>query len=124
MTVIEEVENILKEWNGGILRGAKTKFEKKIGSPSGKLSDYLQGRQNPSEITIKNMAKTLQKSEEEIRRLFCNKKEALPYTQNNIKSKGHFQQIINGYKEEVLAAQIRTLEAKLDLIIQLIKGGK
>lgn len=124
MTVIEEVEQLLREWNGGILRGAKTKFENEIGATSGKLGDYLHGRQNPSEIIIKKMSKTLQKSEEEIRRLFCNKKEASPYTQNNIKSKGHFQQIINGYKEETLSAQMRTLEAKLDLIIQLMKNSK
>ena len=73
---------------------------------------------------IKKMASIFGKPEEEIRRIFCTQKESSPYTQNNIRSKGHFQQIINGYKEEALAAQIRTLEAKLDLIIQLMKNSK
>lgn len=124
MAVLEEAERILKEWNNGVDRGAKANSERALNISRGKMTDYLSGRQNPSEETIQKMAKLFNKSEEEIKRIFCTKKESFPYTQNNIKSRGHFQQIINGYKEETLAAQIRTLEAKLDLLIQLVKEGK
>lgn len=122
--IIEEAENLLKNWNKGILDGAKTNLAKELNISPSKISDCLSGRQNPSKNMIKKMASIFGKPEEEIRRIFCTQKESSPYTQNNIRSKGHFQQIINGYKEEALAAQIRTLEAKLDLIIQLMKNSK
>lgn len=124
MAVVEEAKKLLEEWNNGTLTGAQRKLSKKLKISESKISDCLAGRANPSVNMVSKMAGIFNKPEEEIRRIFGNKKEPSSYTQNNIKSKGHFQQIINGYKEEALSAQIRTLEAKLDLIIQLIKGNK
>lgn len=120
----EEAKKILEEWNNGVYRGAQRRLARELGLEENTISQCLSGKQNPSERMINGMSKLFGKSKEEIKRIFCAEKEISAYTQNNIKSKGHFQQIINGYKEEVLAAQMRTLEAKLDLIIQLLKGGK
>ena len=124
MAILEEAERILQEWNNGVDRGAKANSERALNISRGKMTDYLSGRQNPSEETIQKMAKLFNKSEEEIKRIKKKKKESFPYTQNNIKSKGHFQQIINEYKGEAIAAQLRVLEAKIDLLIQLVKRGK
>lgn len=124
MNVSEEAKQLLTDWNNGAYRGAQRRLAKELGLEENTISQCLSERQNPSKRMITGMAKLFNKPEEEIRRIFCTPKEPSPYTQNNIRSKGHFQQIINGYKEEALAAQIRTLEAKLDLIIQLIKGNK
>lgn len=124
MAVLEEAKHILKEWNNGVDRGAKANSERALNISRGKMTDYLSGRQNPSEETIRKMAKLFNKSEEEIKRIFCSEKEKPAYTQNNIRSKGSFHQVINEYKSEALAAQMRTIEAKIDLLIQLVKEGK
>ena len=124
MAVLEEAKHILKEWNSGISRGAKANSERALNISRGKMTDYLSGRQNPSEETIRNMAKLFNKSEEEIKRIFCSEKEKPAYAQNNIRSKGSFHQVINEFKSETLFAQMRTLEAKIDLLIQLVKEGK
>lgn len=124
MAEVEEAKKILEKWNHGTLTGAQRKLSKVLKISESKISDCLGGRANPSGNMVSKMAELFGISEEDVRRIFGNKKEDISYTQNNIKSKGHFQQIINGYKEEVLSARMSTLEAKLDLIIQLLKGGK
>ena len=122
--MVEEAKKILEEWNNGVYRGAQRRLARELGLEENTISQCLSGRQNPSERMINGMSKLFNKPKEEIKRIFCREKETSAYTQNNIKSRGHVQQIINGYKEETLAAQIRTLEAKLDLLIQLVRGGK
>lgn len=124
MAISAEAEQLLKDWNNGVLRGAQRRLSRELGFEENTISQCLSGRQNPSKRMITGMSKLFNKPEEELRSIFCKPKENLPYTQNNIKSKGHFQQIINGYKEEAIAAQMRTLEAKMDLIIQILKEGK
>lgn len=124
MAALEEAEELLKQWNKGIKRGARAKAEKELGISKGKMTAYLKGWQNPSEETIKKMASIFGKSEKEIRRLFCTPKYDTSYYQTNIKSKGSIQQIINAAKVELLEEKMKTIEAKIDLIVQLLKGNK
>ncbi len=124
MAALEEAEELLKQWNKGIKRGAKVKAEKALGISKGKMTAYLKGFQNPSEETIKKMTSIFDKPEGEIRRLFCTPKYDTSYYQTNIKSKGSVQKIINAAKVEVIEEKLKTLDAKLELVIQLIKGSK
>lgn len=120
----EEARKILEKWNNGVYRGAQRRLARELGLEENTISQCLTGKQNPSERMITGMSKIFGKSKEEIKRIFCSEKEKPAYTQNNIRSKGSFHQVINEYKSEALSAQMRTLEAKIDLLIQLVKEGK
>lgn len=120
----EEARKILEKWNNGVYRGAQRRLARELGLEENTISQCLTGKQNPSERMITGMSKIFGKSKEEIKRIFCAEKEKPAYTQNNIRSKGSFHQVINEYKSEALSAQMRALEAKIDLLIQLVKEGK
>ena len=124
MADVEIAKKILEKWNNGTLTGAQRKLSKALNISESKISDCLAGRANPSANMVTKMAELFNKKEDEIRKIFGNKKENMSYTQNNIRSKGNFHQVINEYKSEALAAQMRTLEAKIDLLIHLLKEGK
>ncbi len=125
MAELKEAEDILKEWNGGILRNAKRNLAKKLNLQSQtSISDWLYGRQEPSERAISEMAHLFGKKEEEIKRIFGNNKTKAP-TQNNFKNKDcQIQQIIGNFEAELIKEKLKSLEAKLDLLIQLAKEGK
>ena len=126
MADVEVAKKILEKWNNGTLTGAQRKLSKALNISESKISDCLAGRANPSanmKFVFIEVAK-FNKKEDEIRKIFGNKKEDMSYTQNNIRSKGNFHQVINEYKSEALSAQMRALEAKIDLLIQLVKEGK
>ena len=72
---------------------------------------------------ITGMSKLFGKSKEEIKRIFCTEKEMSTYTQTNIKSKGHFQQIINGYKEETYNLLDGKTKPQLKLRARLKRKG-
>lgn len=120
----EEARKILEKWNNGVYRGAQRRLARELGLEENTISQCLTGKQNPSERMITGMSKIFGKSKEEIKRIFCSEKEKPAYTQNNIRSKGSFHQVINEYKSEALSAQMRAMEAKIDLLIQLVKEGK
>lgn len=119
----EEARKILEKWNNGVYRGAQRRLARELGLEENTISQCLTGKQHPSERMITGMSKIFGKSKEEIKKIFCAEKE-ISYTQNNIRSKGNFHQVINEYKSEALSAQMRALEAKIDLLIQLVKEGK
>lgn len=75
-----KIEELLKKWNDGILRGSKKALADKLGIPDTSVSHWIAGRAKPSETHIKKMAKIFKKSEEEIREIFNTEKE----NQNNI----------------------------------------
>ena len=64
------IEDLLKEWNGGILRGAKKALADKLGVPDTSISHWIAGRANPSEIHIKAMTKIFKKSEQDLKDIF------------------------------------------------------
>lgn len=123
MKKISEVEKLLKDWNGGVLREAKTRLAKELKVQTGNVSNWIHGRQEPSERALVKMAKLFGKKEEEIRKAFGFNKNK-PIIQQNLKNKDcHIQQIINAAEAEVLKTQMKVIETKLDLIIQILKGG-
>lgn len=120
----EEARKILEKWNNGIYRGAQRRLARELGLEENTISQCLTGKQNPSERMIAGMSKLFGKSKEEIKRIFCAEKEKSAYTQNNIRGKDNFHQVIHEFKSKALFAQMRTLEAKIDLLIQLVKEAK
>lgn len=117
-------EELLKNWNGGILRNAKTKLAQKLQMHKDNVSKWLHGRQEPSERAIAEMSKLFHKSEEEIRRIFGGDKTKVP-AQNNFRNKDcQIQRIIGNFEAELIKEKLKSLEAKLDLLIQLAKEGK
>ena len=45
--------------------------------------------------------------------------------QQNFKNKDcHIQQVIGNFEAELIKEKLKSLDAKLDLLIQLVKGGK
>ena len=73
-------EEILKQWNNGVLRGAQLHLAQKLNISHVSVTRWFKGTQKPSEIFIKKMSKIFNKSEEEIREIFNTEKE----NQNNI----------------------------------------
>lgn len=73
-------EEILKQWNNGVLRGAQLHLAQKLNISHVSVTRWFKGTQKPSEIFIKKMSKIFNKSEEEIREIFNAEKE----NQNNI----------------------------------------
>lgn len=64
--------NLLKKWNNGIERGAQARLVAETGLSKALVSNYISGRQKPSEAAIKKIAKVLQVSEEELENIFTN----------------------------------------------------
>lgn len=67
---MNKIEQLLKEWNNGILRGSKKALADLLGVPDTSISHWIAGRANPSEIHIKKMSKIFKKSEQELRDIF------------------------------------------------------
>lgn len=65
-------ENLLKKWNGGIERGAQARLVAETGLSKALISNYISGRQKPSEAAIKKIAQALQISAEELDNVFNN----------------------------------------------------
>lgn len=65
-------ENLLKKWNGGIERGAQARLVAETGLSKALISNYISGRQKPSEVAIKKIAQALQISAEELDNVFNN----------------------------------------------------
>ena len=60
----------LKDWNGGILRGAQAKFARTIGVSKVTVMSWANGSMIPSEVQFKKMAKIFGKPEEKINNIF------------------------------------------------------
>ena len=71
------IEEILKKWNGGLLRGAKKALADALGIPDTSVSHWIAGRATPSEKHVKKMSKLFGISEEEIKKLFQNSSSSL-----------------------------------------------
>lgn len=63
-------ENLLKKWNNGIERGAQARLVAETGLSKSLISNYISGRQKPSETAIKKIAKVLGVSVEELENAF------------------------------------------------------
>jgi len=63
-------EELLKEWNNGIIRGSQLKLARVMGLSHVSITRWFSGQQIPSEENIKKMAKIFKKSEEDINALF------------------------------------------------------
>lgn len=77
---MDKKEELLKNWNNGILRGAQLHLAQELNISHVSVTRWFKGTQKPSEIYIKKMSKIFKKSEEEIREIFNTEKE----NQNNI----------------------------------------
>ena len=122
MKELTAAEKILKEWNGGVLRDAKTKLAKELRLPTSNISNWLHGRQEPAEKAVVKMAKLFGKSEKEVKNAFAGAEKTQPI-QKIVKNKDcNISQVIHSVEAEVLKGQMKVLEAKMDLIIQILKG--
>lgn len=65
-------ENLLKKWNNGIERGAQARLVEKTGLSKALISNYISGRQKPSEAAIKKIANVLKVTPEELENVFTN----------------------------------------------------
>lgn len=63
-------ENLLKKWNNGIERGAQARLVAETGLSKSLISNYISGRQKPSEAAIKKIAKILEVSVKELENAF------------------------------------------------------
>ena len=64
------IEKLLKEWNGGVLRGAKKALADKLGVPDTSVSHWIAKRAKPSEKHIKKVVRLFGVSEEEVQDSF------------------------------------------------------
>lgn len=113
MEELSAAEVLLKNWNDGILRNAKMKLAKTLGVQGSNISDWLHGRQAPSERAVVKMAKLFGKTEEEVREAFGSNKVAKPKKQDRY----------NQMELELIKEKLKTIELKQDLIIQMMKGA-
>ena len=65
-------ENLLKKWNNGIERGAQARLVEETGLSKALISNYISGRQKPSEAAIKKIANVLKVTPEELENVFTN----------------------------------------------------
>lgn len=72
-----DIEEVLKKWNGGFLRGAKKALADILGVPDTSVSHWIAGRATPSEKHIKKMSKLFELTEEEIKKAFQNSSSSL-----------------------------------------------
>ena len=62
--------DLLKKFNGGILRGSQRKLSKDLKIDESSIANFRRGRQIPSEKLLKEMAKILKTTEEEMQNIF------------------------------------------------------
>lgn len=67
---MNKIEELLKDWNNGILRGSKKALADILGVPDTSISHWIAGRANPSEIHIRKMSSVFKKSEIELQEIF------------------------------------------------------
>ena len=116
---MSKFEDLLKKWNGGILRGAKIKLANEIKLPHTNISNWLAGRQNPSETAIKKMSKLFKKTEEEIKDIFGINDKIQQYAKKINHNSGNINVINMEYRKE-----FETINLKLDLILERLKNKK
>jgi len=66
----DKKEKLLKDWNGGISRGAQRKLAQKLKLNEASVSSWLSGRAAPSEGNILKMSRVFNKPREEIEEIF------------------------------------------------------
>ena len=119
----QEIIEFFKEINKGKTRGSQAKMARDLHTSTATTNRYYSGEQVPSLQTIKDMAQKYHKKEEELKRIFGINTPS--FMQQNSKNKDcHIQQVINAVEAEVIKTQMKVIETKLDLIIQMLKGGK
>ncbi|MBQ8466010.1 MAG: helix-turn-helix transcriptional regulator [Alphaproteobacteria bacterium] len=127
----QEVVEFFKEINRGKLRGSQAKMARDLHTSTATTNRYYSGDQIPSLQTIKDMAQTYNKSEKEIKRVF-GVDEPQTTVQNNYQNQNcNISQFCKDTETELLKVRLETIDtkieslsAKMDLIIQMFKGGK
>jgi len=115
-----EAEELLKKWNGGILRNAKSKLAKELKVQNTNVSAWLNGRQRPSERAINKMSKLFGKTEKDIKELFENKNRPNIYqSARNIKGNNH--QAIHSCNMAEIVAHLRSIDLAINNIWDKIK---
>ena len=83
-------EELLKAFNGGILRGSQAKLANLLEISTPTVSEWVSGKKKPSEENIKKMAKIFRKTEQELKTIWWNDEDefaaavrAVPLTQKN-----------------------------------------
>jgi transcriptional regulator with XRE-family HTH domain len=66
----QEFLKLLKKWNSGIARGSQRNFAKKLNIAESSIANFIKGRQSPSEKLLKEMAKLLSTSEDNLQKIF------------------------------------------------------
>ncbi|MDR0485412.1 MAG: hypothetical protein LBH29_01645 [Elusimicrobiota bacterium] len=131
-----DFKELLKEWNGGVFRGAAAKFAKELNVSHTVLTHFLQGM-HPSEKQIRKMSILFKKTEEEIRAVFDNQRVGDVNSQfgNGVQVSGksntgaiyNFADKFENYSEvmrmriESLEKDIEIVKSKLDLILEKLK---
>lgn len=67
---MKTLENLLQEWNNGVLRGARRRLSEELKINEATVSMWVSGRAKASEENIKKMAKLFKISEHEIKAAF------------------------------------------------------
>ena len=62
--------DLLKNFNGGILRGSQRKLAKLLKIDESSIANFRRGRQFPSEKLLKDMAKVLKAPEKDLQNIF------------------------------------------------------
>jgi hypothetical protein len=112
MTTVEE---LLKEWNNGILRGAKARLAKEIKLPDTNISSWISGRTRPGESAISKMSKIFKKSEEDIKAAFGVKYRYAVSQHAGYNNRG-VSQTVNHADIEFFRAELKMIEAKMDTL--------
>ena len=66
----EKFLELLKNFNGGILRGSQRKLAKELKVDESYIANFRNNRQTPSEKLLKQMAKLLKTSEKNLQEIF------------------------------------------------------
>jgi SOS-response transcriptional repressor LexA len=74
---MDKKEEVLREWNGGISRGAQRKLAQKLKLNEASVSSWLSGRAEPSEGNILKMSRLFNMPAREIEQIFaCERRHA------------------------------------------------
>lgn len=119
-----KIEDFFKEINNGKLRGAQAKMARDLNTSTATTNRYFSGEQLPSAQAVKDLAKLYNKTEDEIKKIFNISEKEKPIQQNFKNKDCHIQQVIGNFEAELIKEKLKSLDAKLDLLIQLVKENK
>ena len=116
--------DILKEWNGGIIRGARAKFARVMNVSKVTVMRWVNG-EVPSEIQLKKMSQMFNKSEEEIKAMFVDDNfinKTVWKENNRTIPQGYGNAGVDGLEE--IKKELKEIILKMDKIVVLLEKRK